>query len=228
MPRLLHGQVGRIAAFEYREMYAAVGPGNLEPGTTYWDHGLALVRSGTTHVPPEEAEEFVRKRVLWRQKPGAPYDSLRQNGRWVRNIDRRTAEGGTVSIRINVTDIKRREAILSLVNTAASQILVNGGWRPPVEDLLSRLGPVMGVSRVLLMQNGISPDGEYLQDDLFEWDAPGIRRRIGDQSLVGYPIKDDAFEEVRARRSRGEVTYGRVCELPKDQRDWLTMEGVKS
>ena len=86
----------------------------------------------------------------------------------------------------------------------------------------------MGVSRVLLMQNSISPTGEYLQDDLFEWDAPGIRRRMGDETLKGFPVKDDGFQEVRARRSRGEVTYGRVSELPKDQRDWLTMEGVKS
>jgi len=79
-----------------------------------------------------------------------------------------------------------------------------------------------------VLQNSISPEGEYLQDDLFEWDAPGIRRRRGDETLKGFPVKDDAFQEVRARRSRGEVTYGRVSDLPKDQRDWLTMEGVKS
>jgi PAS domain S-box-containing protein len=56
----------------YREMYAAVGPANLRPGTSYWDHAVALVRSGTTHVRPEEAEEFVRERVAWRQNPGRP------------------------------------------------------------------------------------------------------------------------------------------------------------
>jgi two-component system NtrC family sensor kinase len=209
-------------------MYAPVGPANLRPGTSYWNHAVALVRSGTTHVPPEQAEEFVRERVTWRQNPGAPRDVPRQNGRWVRAIDRRTSEGGTVSIRIDLTDIKRREAILSLVNAAASRVLISHGWRPPVEDLLRRLGPVMGVSRVLLMRNSVSPEGEYLQDDLFEWDAPGIRRRMGDESLAGIPIKDDAFQEVRARRSQGEVTHGRVSDLPKDQREWLTMEGVKS
>jgi two-component system NtrC family sensor kinase len=212
----------------YREMYAPVGSANLQLGTLYWDHAVAMVRSGATHVPPDEAEEFAKERIASRQNRAPPRDVLRQNGRWVRAIDRKTSDGGTVSIRVDITDIKHREAILSLVNAAASQILISGGWRPPVEDLLSKLGPVMGVSRVLLMQNGVSPDGEYLQDDLFEWDAPGIHRRMGDQSLVGYPIKDDAFQEVRERRSRGEVTYGRVRELPSDQRDWLTMEGVKS
>jgi PAS domain S-box-containing protein len=212
----------------YREMYAPVGAANLQSGTLYWDHAVAMVRSGTTHVPPDKAEEFAKERIAWRQNGGPPRDVPRHNGRWVRAIDRKTSEGGTVSIRVDVTDIKHREAILSLVNAAASQILMSGGWRPPVEDLLSELGPVMGVSRVLLMQNGISPDGEYLQNDLFEWDAPGIRHRMGDETLLGYPVKDDAFQEVRARRARGEVTYGRVSELPTDQRDWLMMEGVKS
>jgi PAS domain S-box-containing protein len=189
---------------------------------------VALARSGAAGVPPEAAEAYAQKRIARRRNPGAPYDAERDRGRWVRVIDRKTTERGTVSIRIDVTDIKRREAILSLVNSAASQVLMSGGWRPPVEDLLSRLGPVMGVSRVLLMQNWISPEGEYLQDDLFEWDAPGIRRRLGDESLADIPIKDTAFQEARGRRSRGEIVYSRVSDLPKDQREWLTMEGVKS
>jgi len=212
----------------YRETHAPTIWKNLQPGISYRDHLLALMRSGTTQVPPEDAEDRVRERLVQRQNPGPPHDFPRDHGHWIRVIDRKTQEGGTVSIRIDVTDLKRREAILSLVNAAASQVLINGGWRPPVEDLLSRLGPVMGVSRVLLMQNSISPTGEYLQDDLFEWDAPGIRRRMGDEALMGHPVKDDAFQEARARRSRGEVTYGRVSDLPEDQRDWFTMEGVKS
>src|SRR6266446_3025091 len=212
----------------YREMYAPVGPENLKSGTLYRDHAVALARSGAAGVPPEAAKAYAQKRIARRRNPGAPYDAERDRGRWVRVIDRKTTERGTVSIRIDVTDIKRREAILSLVNSAASQVLMSGGWRPPVEDLLSRLGPVMGVSRVLLMQNWISPEGEYLQDDLFEWDAPGIRRRLGDESLAGIPIKDTTFQEARGRRSRGEIVYSRVSDLPKDQREWLTMEDVKS
>src|SRR5262249_28914808 len=154
--------------------------------------------------------------------------AARDRGRWVRVIDRKTAEGGMVSIRVDVTDLKRREAILSVVNAAASQILMSGGWRAPVEDMLSRLGPAMGVSRVSLRPTEIAPDGRYLQADLFEWDAPGIRRVIDDPALAGIALKDDAFQEVRARRARGEVTHALVRDLPEDQRQWLAMEGVKS
>jgi PAS domain S-box-containing protein len=212
----------------YREMYAEVGPNNVQPGTTYWDHAVALARSGCTHVAPEEAEDYARMRVAWRADPGAPYDAERDRGRWVRVIDRKTSEGGTVSIRIDVTDIKRREGILSVVNAAASRVLMSGDWRPPVQDMLTRLGPVMGVSRVVLMQNVISPDGRHVQNDLFEWDAPGIRRRIDDATLAGFAIKDDAFQDDRARRARGEVVHARVRDLPDDKRKWMTMEGVKS
>jgi len=177
----------------YREMHAPAIWKDLQPGISYWDHLVALFRSGTTQVRPEDAEDTVRKRLVQRQNPGPPYDFPRDRGHWIRVIDRKTQEGGTVSIRIDVTDIKRREAILSLVNAAASQVLINGGWRPPVEDLLSQLGPVMGVSRVWLWQNSIAFDGTYLQDDLFEWDAPGARRVMGDESFAGIAIKDDAF-----------------------------------
>jgi hypothetical protein len=128
-----------------REMHAPAGSENLQPGVSYWEHAVALVRNITAQVRPEDAEDNVRKRLVQRQNPGPPYDVLRDHGRWFRVIDRKTQEGGSVSIRIDVTDIKRREGILSLVNTAASRVLINGGWRPPVEDLLSRLGPVMGV-----------------------------------------------------------------------------------
>src|SRR6516165_3328557 len=212
----------------YREMHAPAIWKNLQPGISYWDHLLALVRSGTTQVRPEDAEDHVRKRLVQRQNPGPPHDFPRDRGRWIRVIDRKTQEGGTVSIRIDVTDIKRREGILSLVNTAASQILMSGGWRPIVEEMLTQLGPVMGVSRVWLWQNSITSDGTYWQDDLFEWDATGIRRVMGDASLAGIAIKDTAFQEVRARRSRGEVVHGPVSELAEDQRHWMETLGIKS
>src|SRR6478672_834705 len=85
----------------------------------------------------------LRERLIWRQNPQGTFDYSRDRGRWVRGVDRETSEGGMVSIRIDVTDLKRREAILSLVDTAAAQVLMGGGWHSQVEDLLARLGPVM-------------------------------------------------------------------------------------
>ena len=212
----------------YREMYAAVGEENLAPGVSYHQSALALIRSGTTHLPPWQAEAYAREQIEFRRAPGPPFDVERQQGRWTRVIDRKTGEGGTVSIRIDVTDIKRREGILSVVNAAAARVLLSGGWRPPVEDMLSRLGPVMGVSRVTLSENAVSPGGEYLQTDLFEWDAPGIARVMDAPNLAGFPIKDDAFQEWRSKRSRGEPVYAVVRELNEDQRRWLGMQGLKS
>jgi PAS domain S-box-containing protein len=212
----------------YREMHAPAGSESLQPGVSYWDHAVALVRNLTAQVRPEDAEDNVRKRLVQRQNPGPPYDVLRDHGRWFRVIDRKTQEGGSVSIRIDVTDIKRREGILSIVNDAAARVLISGDWRPPVEEMLARLGPVMGVSRVLLKRNWASPDGKYHQTDLLEWDAPGIPRVIDGPCLAGIAIKDDAFQDDRARRARGEVLQARVSELPTDKRQWMSMMGVKS
>jgi two-component system NtrC family sensor kinase len=208
----------------YLEMYAAVGRENIRPGLLYWDHAVALARSGATSTPPERAEDYAAMRVKWRHDPGAPYDAERAHGRWVRVIDRKTTEGGTVSIRIDVTDIKRRESILSIVNAAASQVLMSGGWRPPVEDMLSRLGPVMRVSRVLLTRNPVASDGRYLQDNLFQWAAPGISRRL----VARNPVADLAFQDDRAASARGELVHARVSELPQEKREWMALEGVMS
>jgi GAF domain-containing protein len=43
-----------------------------------------------------------------------------------------------------------------------------------------------------------------------------------------FPIRDSAFQQDRARRARGEMVQARVSDLPSEQREWLTMEGVKS
>jgi len=68
----------------------------------------------------------------------------------------------------------------------------------------------------------------YEQDDLFEWDALGVRRVMDDPALRGIPIKDTAFQEWRARRARGEVVYSLTRDLPPDQRKWFEMQEVMS
>jgi hypothetical protein len=65
---------------QYREMYTAVGPENLQPGTLYRDHAGALLRSGTTQFPPEKAGRYIRERLIWRQNPQGTFDYSRNRG----------------------------------------------------------------------------------------------------------------------------------------------------
>jgi PAS domain S-box-containing protein len=210
----------------YREMYSDIAE-YLREGVTFEDLVRAMALTTESFVTPEQFETHVAQRMEFHRNPSGALDVRRRSGRWIRVIDRRTADGWTVTIRVDITDLKRREAILSVVNDAAARLLPGSGWRDQVEQMLNALGPAAGVNRVMLSRNEVV-DGVYEQDDLFEWDAPGVRRLIDDPALRNVMIKDSAFQDWRARRARGEVIYSLTRDLPEAKRAWFGMQGVLS
>ena len=210
----------------YREMYSDIAS-ELRVGVTFEELVRAMAQTPESFVPPEQFEAHVAQRMAFHRNPTGALDVRRRSGRWIRVIDRRTSDGWTVTIRVDITDLKRRDAILSVINDAAARLLPGTGWREQVEDMLSALGPAAGVSRVTMSRNEIV-DGVYEQDDLFEWDAPGVRRLLDDAELRQIAIKDSAFQDWRARRARGEVIYSLTRDLPEAKRTWFGMQGVKS
>jgi len=212
---------------KYREMYAEIAD-EIKPGVAFEHLLRAMTHAPTSAVPPEQADTHIAQRMAFHRSPnGASVDVRRRSGRWVRVIDRPTADGCTVAIRVDITDLKRREAILSVVNETAARLMPGAGWRDQIQEMLTKLGPAAGVSRVSMSRNEVV-DGVYEQDDLFEWDAPGVRRVLDDPALRNVPIKDTAFQDWRARRARGEVVYSLTCDLPGDQRRWFEMQDVLS
>jgi PAS domain S-box-containing protein len=199
----------------------------IRPGVTFEHLLRAMTHTAASPVPPEQAEAHIAQRMAFHRNPTGALDVRRRSGRWIRVIDRRTADGWTVAIRVDITDLKRREAILSVVNEAAGRLLPGAGWRDQIQEMLAKLGPAAGVSRVSLGRNEIV-DGVYEQDDLFEWDAPGVRRVIDDPALRNVSIKDTAFQEWRARRARGEVVHALTRHLPDAQRAWYEKQDVLS
>jgi signal transduction histidine kinase/PAS domain-containing protein len=212
----------------YREMYRPIAP-LLVAGAKFGDLVRAYARSSESLVQDSELEAHVADRIRrLRQPSSAAFDVRRANGRWTRVIDRRTADGGTVAIRIDISDLRRRETVLTLVVETAQRLLVETRWRGPVEEMLTRLGDALGVSRTMLGRNKTRANGKITQKDLFEWDAPGIVRIVGNPDFEGFPIKDTAFQDWRQARARGETNYGVVGELPPDKQEWLGRQQVQS
>lgn len=210
----------------YREIYGEIAD-EIREGVTFEELLRAMARSPESMVPHEQIETHVARRMAFHRNPSGTLDVRRRSGRWIRVIDRHTADGWTVVIRVDITDLKRREAILSAVNDAAAQLLPGTGWRGQVEDMLTRLGPAAAVSRVTLSRNDVV-DGLYEQDDLFEWVAPGVPRLIDQPPLREAAVGDALFQDWRARRSRGEVVYGLARHLADTQRAYLEERGIKS
>jgi PAS domain-containing protein len=61
-------------------------------------------------MSPEEVEAHLERWRLERRQNPPPLEIERVDGRWIRPVDRTMPDGGLVSVRIDVTDLKRREA----------------------------------------------------------------------------------------------------------------------
>jgi adenylate cyclase len=85
------------------------GLGAPRPGTPY----ETLIRNATEKGLVEEAkgrvEEWVTERLAKHRQPGEPHIQRRTDGHWLQINERKTAEGGTVAVYTNITEIKRAE-----------------------------------------------------------------------------------------------------------------------
>lgn len=85
----------------------------LKPGVTF----EAIVRNGVTRgfvrSDTPSIEEFVQRRLKQFRSGTQTFDAQIADGRWLRVQDHRTPDGGTACFRIDITDLKRREAALT-------------------------------------------------------------------------------------------------------------------
>jgi adenylate cyclase len=84
------------------------GLGAPAPGTPY----ETMIRNAALRGLVEDAkgrvDEWVAERLAKHREPGLPHVQ-RRSGRWIQINERKTAEGGTVAIYTNITEIKRAE-----------------------------------------------------------------------------------------------------------------------
>lgn len=104
----------------YLELYG-VTEADYPIGTLWSD----LLRNNIAHGRYPEAvgreEAFIAEREEHRSSPGAIYEILLHNGCWLRATDRRTREGGMVSIRADITEQKRAAEQLRAMEKAARE-----------------------------------------------------------------------------------------------------------
>jgi PAS domain S-box-containing protein len=85
------------------------GMGTPTPGTPY----ETLIRSAAEQGLVEDAkgrvEAWVAERLARHRQAGEAHVQRRSDGRWIHINERRTAEGGTVAVYTNITEIKRAE-----------------------------------------------------------------------------------------------------------------------
>ena len=86
---------------------------DLSAGTTFESIARRAAERGYVKDAVGRVEEWVADRLRQHHNPGEPQVQQRSNGRWVMVSERRTEDGGTVSVYSDITELKQREQDLT-------------------------------------------------------------------------------------------------------------------
>jgi|GEM_PF-3478190 len=142
---------------------------------------------------------------------------------------------GVVGFALDITErklaedaLRRRDAILEAVSFAAQCLLTTTGWNAEIHQVLARLGDAAELSRVYIFENHLSPDGDLMSSQRYEWVAPGIVPQIDNPELQGFSYRDRGFLRWSSMLARGEPIHGLVRDFPPDEREVFDAQEILS
>ena len=126
----------------------------MTPGVTF----EKLIRAGAERGQFSDAVgkvvDWVARELDRQSNPAGAYEQHLSEGRWLKVSDRKTADGGTVCLRTDITELKQREEALraarevaELANRAKSEFLANMS-----HELRTPLNAIIGFSEVILKE----------------------------------------------------------------------------
>jgi two-component system cell cycle sensor histidine kinase PleC len=95
----------------YLNTYAAFAD-KIHPGQTFLEIANMAWDAGMVRDTNIDKETWLAERLLAHQNPGAPVERCLDDQHWVRVLEKRTTEGGFVSVGIDITELKSREQAL--------------------------------------------------------------------------------------------------------------------
>jgi signal transduction histidine kinase/CheY-like chemotaxis protein/HPt (histidine-containing phosphotransfer) domain-containing protein len=121
---------------KYKEIYSHV-TNILVHGNLYEDILRAYFITGAVSHTGLSEEDWVGERLHTHRNPGDSHEQW-LSGRWIRISDRRTSDGGIVSLRTDITTLKQAQEAAEAANRAKSEFLANMSHeiRTPMNGIL--------------------------------------------------------------------------------------------
>jgi PAS domain S-box-containing protein len=220
--------------------------GFLKPGVRYEEMLRNAIDKGDLAIPSGGEEAWIKERVVQHLNPSLPVESERINGGWVLTFDRKTPEGGIVSIRLDITDRKRiehdlRDALVEAerANRVKSEFLatMSHELRTPLnaiigfsEMLSEQFYGNLGSPRYLEYSNDIRTSGEHLLqlvNDVLDLSAiEAGQQQIFREELKFKDIVEDCAPIVPNGAAQKNIVYS--INVPDDlPRLWADKRAVK-
>ncbi len=95
---------------------------DLSAGTTFESIIRRAAERGYVKDAEGRVEEWIAERLRQHRNPGEPQVQQRGDGRWLMVSERRTEDGGTVSVYSDITELKQREQDLTEKSNALAEL----------------------------------------------------------------------------------------------------------
>ena len=187
---------------KFRNNFPAVAD-RILPGMNFEDFIRAGTVAGDLSIPESEREAWITERLRRRKEQRVSFELKLGDGRWIKVSDHKTADGSTVGIRTDITDLKLREEALyaaketaEIASRSKSEFLANIS-----HELRTPLNAIIGFS-------------EIMREEIFgPLGSPQYREYIGDvlesaHHLLG--VINDILDVAKAEAGKLELSEEHV------------------
>ncbi len=127
----------------FKKLYPNAGEA-MVPGALYEDIIRIAANAGEIREAVGRVEDWVALRMQQFREPGPAFEQVLPDGRWIRVQDSRTPDGGFLSFRVDITELKKRQEEAEAANQAKSGFLANMS-----HEIRTPLNGIVGLSRLL-------------------------------------------------------------------------------
>lgn len=132
---------------------------------------------------------------------------------------KRLSDGRIQGLVIDITErkqvheeLRRRDAILEVVSTAAERFLNSAAWEEQIGHVLEELGQITGADRAFLYENQLTASGELLTLRRYGWINPDSPGTVHPDALAGMRLDHLGLVKVME-----DLQGGRVLQVMRSQ-----------
>ena len=218
----------------YRELYAESAD-IIAPGARFEDLLRAALRRGQFPEAAGREEEWIVERLANHREPRFSHEQQMPNGRWLRIEERRTADGDSVGVRIDITDLKRREmGLRELTEQLEERVAERTRKLTESEERFRSIAETLPSGIVYQDRDGAITWANPAAEQILGFTFEEMRNRTSHDPQwkatdeAGTPLPGDEHPSMVALRT-GSVVRGRIMGVFNRYRPdgcWLRMDAV--